>query len=77
MTNYIQNIYLYMTEFKVIGAEHNFLLLGSDVLMSVSLTNGCDNLSGRKEQNVLFNDTLNTFYLRLYGIGPNGIGPIK
>ena len=24
--------------------------------------------SGRKEGNVLFNDTLNTFYLRLYGI---------
>ena len=23
----------------------------------------------RKEGNVLFNDTLNTFYLRLYGIG--------
>ena len=23
---------------------------------------------GRKEQNVLFNDALNTFYLRLYGI---------
>ena len=25
--------------------------------------------SGRKEGNVLFNDTLNTFYLWLYGIG--------
>ena len=24
---------------------------------------------GRKEGNVLFNDTLNTFYLRLYGVG--------
>ena len=24
---------------------------------------------GRKEGNVLFNDALNTFYLRLYGIG--------
>ena len=23
---------------------------------------------GRKEENVLFNDTLNTFYLQLYGI---------
>ena len=23
----------------------------------------------RKERNVLFNDTLNTFYLRLYGVG--------
>ena len=27
-----------------------------------------DRLLGRKEGNVLFNDTLNTFYLRLYGI---------
>ena len=25
--------------------------------------------SERKEGNVLFNDTLNTFYLRLYGVG--------
>ena len=24
---------------------------------------------GRKEGNVLFNDVLNTFYLRLYGVG--------
>ena len=26
-------------------------------------------LNGRKEGNVLFNDALNTFYLRLYGVG--------
>ena len=26
-------------------------------------------LRGRKEGNVLFNDALNTFYLRLYGVG--------
>ena len=25
-------------------------------------------LEGRKEENVLFNDALNTFYLRLYGV---------
>ena len=25
--------------------------------------------SGRKEGHVLFNDALNTFYLRLYGVG--------
>ena len=24
---------------------------------------------GRKERNVLFNDAINTFYLRLYGVG--------
>ena len=27
-----------------------------------------DSERGRKEGNVLFNDTLNTFYLRLYGV---------
>ena len=27
---------------------------------------------GGKEGNVLFNDTLNTFYLRLYGVGMGG-----
>ena len=26
-------------------------------------------IEGRKEVNILFNDSLNTFYLRLYGIG--------
>ena len=26
-------------------------------------------VTGRKEGNVLFNDALNTFYLRLYGVG--------
>ena len=28
-----------------------------------------DSEGGRKEGNVLFNDALNTFYLRLYGVG--------
>ena len=28
-----------------------------------------DSARGRKEGNVLFNDALNTFYLRLYGNG--------
>ena len=27
--------------------------------------------NGRKEGNVLFNDVLNTFYLRLYDVGHN------
>ena len=27
--------------------------------------------AGRKEGNVLFNDALNTFYIRLYGVGHN------
>ena len=30
---------------------------------------GCQNKEGRKEGNVLFNDALNTFYTRLYGVG--------
>ena len=34
---------------------------------TLSLTNGMELL--KKEGNVLFNDTLNTFYLWLYGIG--------
>ena len=33
-----------------------------------SVCNSIFNKEGRKEGNVLFNDTLNTFYLRLYGI---------
>ena len=34
---------------------------------------GLKNLvSNRKEENVLFNDALNTFYLRLYGVGLYG-----
>ena len=28
-----------------------------------------NNMKGRKERNVLFNDTLNTFNVQLYGIG--------
>ena len=32
----------------------------------------------RQEGNVLFNDALNTFYLRLYGVGHNyGKGPFR
>ena len=28
----------------------------------------------KKEENVLFNDALNTFYLQLYGVGTYGKG---
>ena len=34
-------------------------------------------LYGRKEGNVLFNDAFNTFYLRLYGVGTYGKGPLR
>ena len=35
--------------------------------MIYGTNSGCS-MTGRKEGNVLFNDTLNTFYLRLYGV---------
>ena len=31
----------------------------------------------RKEGNVLFNDALNAFYLRLYGVKTYGKGPFR
>ena len=34
-------------------------------------------MEGRKEENVLFNDALNTFYLQLYGVRHNGKGPLS
>ena len=35
-------------------------------------------IPSRKDGNVLFNDTLKTFYLRLYGVGHNyGKGPFR
>ena len=38
----------------------------------------CYRKEGRKEGNVLFNDALNTFYLRLYlALGRNGEGPFR
>ena len=36
----------------------------------------CMDLGTRKEGNVLFNDTLNTFYLRLYGVGSLDTGAV-
>ena len=38
-----------------------------EMVLVVVSCNGSSS-SGRKEGNVLFNDTLNTFYLRLYGV---------
>ena len=37
--------------------------------LKISSDSMCTLNTGRKEGNVLFNDTLNTFYLQLYGIG--------
>ena len=36
---------------------------------TVSINKHTLNIKGRKEGNILFNDALNTFYLRLYGVG--------
>ena len=44
-------------------------MLSFDVLSHIKQGSHFKNiLKGRKEENVLFNDALNTFYLRLYGI---------
>ena len=37
-------------------------------MVSDMIKDPSDNKGGRKEGNVLFNDALNTFYLRLYGV---------
>ena len=38
-------------------------------VFEINLFKGETSIPGRKEGNVLFNDALNTFYLRLYGVG--------
>ena len=45
------------------------LPLSQDWLDSTTVTFTFHKQEGRKKGNVLFNDTLNTFYLRLYGVG--------
>ena len=52
---------LFVTEFVVLPEKISFLFF----LFFVE----CVGVHGRKEENVLFNDTFNTFYLRLYGVG--------
>ena len=39
------------------------------MLIAVMIMIGTEMIHSRKEGNVLFNDALNTFYLRLYGVG--------
>ena len=36
--------------------------------IKICLAAGADHRTGERERNVLFNDALNTFYLRLYGV---------
>ena len=40
----------------------------ADLIIHKNVLNASLNKEGRKEGNVLFNDALNSFYLRLYGI---------
>ena len=54
------------------SAENSSFLTGSslkylDSLHSSITSNGLS-IERKKERNVLFNDALNTFYLRLYGV---------
>ena len=42
------------------------VFLSRRVTVTVHTVHVC---TGRKEEHVLFNDALNTFYLRLYGVG--------
>ena len=48
--------------------DHLTHTIGTSVEKSLSEISGFSVRNGRKEGNVLFNDVLNTFYLRLYGI---------
>ena len=64
-----------MHKCPVINTNHRVSVLSSPgtsdrsfVRVSLSLSPGFIASSGRREGNVLFNDALNTFYLRLYGV---------
>ena len=48
---------------------HQSLCLGQGYLVCNYFSFKEDDATGREEGNVLFNDTLNTFYLWLYGVG--------
>ena len=50
------------------GFRKKSLYNRSSVQVTKSNENWCVDRFGRKEGNVLFNDALNTFYLRLYGV---------
>ena len=49
--------------YNVSRVEFLFLLLGKNLVLSKFIW------KGRMEGNVLFNNSLNTFYLRFYGVG--------
>ena len=62
-------------KFQIIGHQHltiNWLMLDpqTGLVMIILAFSVYDYIyPGRKERNILFNDALNTFYLRLYGVG--------
>ena len=49
-------------------------MLLKSVLRNTQVKNKHGYIAYRKEVNVLFNDALNTFYLRLFGVGK---GPLR
>ena len=50
-------------------------LTSRDLQMAARFCMKLEKMEGRKEENILFNDALNTFYLRLYGVR-HGKGPL-
>ena len=54
------------TVFYITGFRMQILVSCKHVRCTVHTVHVC---TGRKEEHVLFNDALNTFYLRLYGVG--------
>ena len=63
-------LFVFYFKFYLVCASRSvWLLVGAPKLYWVMCRCSTNMVQGRKEGNVLFNDTLNTFYLRLYGIG--------
>ena len=58
-----------LVEPHAVPVLHLLVQLAQVAGVRLDLTHHRRQTSGRKEGNVLFNDTLNTFYLQLYGIG--------
>ena len=53
------------------------LFLSFSLSLYLSQTAGLKNKINMRERNVLFNDALNTFYLRLYGVTHMVKGPLR
>ena len=59
------------------GSLHTHIYIGINYMgLEIGSLHVCYTFEGRKEGSVLFNDTLNTFYLWLYGV-KHGNGPLR